>query len=225
MLCPEVTVKVATAGNWGISSCTMPASWQRDTGASLINNIRWPTIDKIILGTVLRSSQAPCMLSLWSCLRGTALWGPGGIWPSQLELHWGCTVRSAHEDRTGVIFPSISSARRLHQETLHVGWHGLSQSCPLGLMGRPVSGVSDRGVFVVDDWQSRWDVIYVLPFGVCGWFSPGDVQSWSVHLLEWCVCAGVWLDDCREHCLHWWGSPMACCYIFTDWTMRLLDLQ
>lgn len=140
---------------------------------------------------VLRSSQAPCTLSLWCCLWGTALWGPGGIWPSLLELHWGCTVRSAYEDRTGIIFPLISSARRLHWETLHVGWHGLSRSCPLGLMGRPVSGVSDGGVFVVGDWQSRWDVIYVLPFGVCGWFSPGDVQSWSVHLLEWCVCVLV----------------------------------
>lgn len=44
-------------------------------------------------------------------------------------------------------------------------------------MGRPVSGGSDGGVFVVDDWQSRWDVIYVLPFGFCDWFSPGDIQS------------------------------------------------
>lgn len=36
-----------------------------------------------------------------------------------------------------------------------------------GVDGKTVSGGFDGGVFVVDDWQSKWVVIYVLPFGFC----------------------------------------------------------
>lgn len=55
--------------------------------------------------------------------------------------------------------------------------------------------------------------------------SRSVVVSSPVGMMCVCVCAGVWLDDCRERCLDWCGSLMARCYLFTDWTMRLLDLQ
>ncbi len=65
---------------------------------------------------------------------------------------------------------------------------------PLGLMGRPVSGGFDGGVFVVDNWQSRRVVIYVLSFGFAVDFHQGTFnhdQCTCCNDVCMCVCVGV----------------------------------
>lgn len=141
--------------------------------------------------------------------------GPGAIWPSQLELHWGCTVRSAHEDRSGVIFLPISSARRLCWETLDAGWHGftwvhwgwwedLSQVALTEVFLLLMTGSLDGLLFLccllgfADDFHQ-------------GTFSRDQCTCWND------VC--VWLHDYREPYLNWWADrlyylPVVCTSIY-----------
>jgi len=59
-------------------------------------------------------------------------------------------------------------------------------------MGRPVSGVSDGCVFVVDDWQYRRDVFLCIAiWGLLWLIFIMIVISAPVGMMCVCVCADV----------------------------------